>query len=188
MKFKLFLSTGLLFMASSAFSYIAYANDFGLEVGIRQQSASSPTSGVNVKSKMGYQFGGVAHFEIQGPVYFRTGLLYTQRPITFEIPATNVTQQYSLNSVDVPLTALYKFQDYAGAFAGLVLSMNLDSTCSPGCSVTNVKSPVTPFIFGANFKFAPELAATLYFETGGKLADGIEDNRAVGANLMVTFD
>lgn len=157
--------------------------DYGLEVGIRQQSGD--VDGVSTKSQMGMQFGATAHFPISGPLHLRTGMLYTQRPLVVEQSPDN---KVTMNYLDVPVALMYKFEEYAGVFAGISLGLNLDKNADSG-TITDVKSPLIPFLIGASFKFAPELGATLYYESAsGEAARGLKDYRAVGANLMITFD
>lgn len=164
---------------SAAFAEI----DYGMEVGIRQQSGDVDSG--STKSQMGMQFGVSAHMPISGPWHLRTGMLYTQRPLTVEgTPDNKVTMNY----LDVPVALMYKFEEYAGVFGGISLGLNLDKNADVG-TVTKVKSPLMPILIGTSFKFAPNLGATLYYESaGGEVAQGLKDYRAVGANLMITFD
>ena len=175
-----------LILASSS----VFAADAGIEAGIRQQSGDSDSANLSARSQMGFQFGGVGAFQINGPVYFRTGLLYTQRPLVFHDNVSGIDQKISMNYLDVPLTAMYKFEDYAGIFAGVSLAFNLDASCDT-CStkIQGVKSIYVPILIGATFKFAPQLGATLYFESGsGEVATGLKNYKAVGANLLISFD
>lgn len=164
----------------------AQAADTGIEVGIRQQSGDVDGTS-STKSQTGFQAGGVAAFQVNGPWHVRTGLLYTQRPL---VVSTSPDTKYSMTYLDIPVAAMYKFEEYAGVFAGVSLAMNLDSSCDNGCTkVQDVKSIYVPLILGATFKFAPQLGGTIYFETGsGEVAQGLKNYRAVGANLLITFD
>lgn len=173
-------------MSSNAFADI----DYGLEVGIRQQSGDVDAATFSAKSQMAFQFGATAHFPISGPLHLRTGMLYTQRPLVVKDDATETENKVSLNYLDVPVALMYKFEEYAGVFAGVSLGLNLDSSCeTAGCKVTDVASPLVPLLIGASFKFAPQLGATLYYESaGGEVAKDLKNYRAVGANLMITFD
>lgn len=166
-------------MASPALADI----DFGLEVGIRQQSGDVPNGSTD--SQMGLQFGGFAHIPISEPLHLRTGMLYTQRNIVVKGATDN---KVTMNYLDIPVALMYKFEEYAGVYAGVSLAMNLDKKADSG-PVNDVKSPLIPFILGATFKFAENLGAGIYYETSsGEAADGLENYRAVGANLMITFD
>ena len=171
-------------MSSSAFADI----DYGLEVGIRQQSGDVNSPGTT-DSQMGLQFGATANFPIAGPVHLRTGMLYTQRPLVVKPNGGGAETKYTMNYLDVPVALLYKFEEYAGVYAGVSLAMNLDKSADNGATINDVKSPLIPFLIGASFKFAPNLGANLYFESAsGEAAKGLKNYRAIGANLQITFD
>ena len=165
---------------------VAHA-DYGVEIGFRQQSGDSSSAAAQVTSVAGAQGGFVATFPVANSMMLRTGMLYTQRPLTVEV--ATVETKYNMNYIDFPVTALYKFEDYAGVFGGIHLSMNFDKSCdSDNCEITKAKSMITPFVVGASFKFAPQLGATIYYENTGSVAEGLENYRAVGANLMISVD
>lgn len=168
-------------------SSVAMADiDYGLEVGVRSQSGDVATTTSSTSSQMGLQFGATAHFPISGPLHLRTGMLYTQRPLI--VKTGTAENKISMNYLDIPVALMYKFEEYAGVFAGVSLGMNLDKSADTG-TVTDVKSPLMPMIIGASFKFAPDLGIALYYENAsGEAAQGLKDYRAVGANLMITLD
>ncbi len=170
----------LLAISSTAFADI----DYGLEVGIRQQSGDRD-SGAATTSQMGLQFGATAHFPISGPLHLRTGMLYAQRNIIADGTPDNKIQ---MSYLDIPVALMYKFEESAGVYAGVSLAMNLDKKADVG-SVTDVQSPLIPILIGASFKFAPDFGVAIYYESAsGKVAQGYENYRAVGANLQITFD
>ncbi|KYG66966.1 hypothetical protein AZI86_08055 [Bdellovibrio bacteriovorus] len=157
--------------------------DYGLEVGIRQQSGDVKSGSTD--SQMGLQFGATVHAPLSGPWHLRTGMLYTQRPLVVKATPDN---KVTMNYLDIPVALMYKFEEGAGVYAGISLAMNLDKKADSG-TVEDVKSPMTPFILGATFKFAENLGAGIYYETAsGEAAKNLENYRAVGANLMITFD
>ncbi|MBX3039716.1 MAG: outer membrane beta-barrel protein [Bdellovibrionaceae bacterium] len=166
----------------------AQAADFGVEVGFRQQSGSVD-SGLSAQSQMGYQVGAVGVFPISGALGVRTGLMYVNRPLVVKNDLTSAETKVSLNYFEVPVALSYAFEDYASVFGGVALSMHLDSNATNGAKVKDEKSPIIPLIVGASFKFAPQLGATLFFESGsGDVADGLKNYRAVGANLLISFE
>lgn len=171
----------------------SWASDFNAEVGFRQQSGDA-ASGITAKSEVGYQLGMTGHFELNGPLMLRTGLLYTQRPITIQLDSDKSSEaKIAFTYFDIPLALMYKFEDYGGAYIGVVAAVNLDKTVSgtgsfASLKASDVKSMITPFILGAAFKFAPNLGVNIYFESGGDVAQDQKNYRAVGANLMVSFD
>lgn len=178
---------------STLFAVSASAASYGLEVGFRQQSASAPT-GATATSQNGAQVGLSSSFELGGALGLRVGYLYTQRPMIYKDDLLGTETKVGLNYFDIPVAVMYRFEDYAGVFAGVSFGLNLDNSCDgTGCKVTDVTSLVTPIQLGASFKFAPQLGATVYYEmlsgdvaklNGTKLAD----YKAVGVNLMITFD
>lgn len=179
-----------LFLTSQAWAYGTGSGfDFGVEVGFRQQSGDSPT-GFTAKTQTGYQVGIVGTWSFAGDLGLRLGYLYTQRPLGLTNDTTKEEFKYNLNSFDIPLALNYKFEDFASIFAGLNAAIHLDSSCSgTGCKVSDVKTPVFPFQLGASFKFAPQLGATVYFESlSGSIAKDLSGYRAVGANLLITFE
>lgn len=182
-----------LFLTVSFFISYTNAAEFNAEAGFRQQSGDS-TSGVTTKSEVGYQVGMTGNFEINGPLMFRTGLLYTQRPITIQDSTNSANEaKISLTYFDVPLTMMYKFEDYGGAYAGIIAAVNLDKSVSgkgtySSVTVTGAKSMITPFVLGAMFKFAPGMGFDIYFESGGDTSDTTKSFRAVGANFILSFD
>lgn len=158
------------------------AGDFGLEVGLHNQSGDTDLN-QSTTTQGGFQFGATAAFQVNGPLHFRTGMLYTNRHLKVS------DTKYSLNYLDIPATLMYKFEDYAGVFAGVVASLNLDSSTNDSTKVTGVKSTLFPIVFGATFKFAPQMGATIYYESiSGDVADHLKNFRAVGANLVMTFE
>lgn len=181
---------GLIFASS------AMAADMAVEVGLRQQSGSVDGAGTSTKSEMGYQLGFVGVFPIAEAFGVRSGLMYVSRPLTIETDSGLPTGsgKVTLNYFEVPVAASYQFEDYANIFAGVALSMNLDSTYSgsgalSGRKVEDVKSIVVPIILGASFKVAPQIGGTVFFETlSGDVAKGLKDYKAVGVNLAVTFE
>lgn len=179
-KISLALLAAFGLMAFPAFADI----DYGLEVGVRQQSGDVD-SPLSADSQMGMQFGAYVHAPLSGPLHLRSGMLYTQRPLVVKNGVAD--NKVSMNYLDIPVALMYKFEEYAGIYAGVVLAMNLDKKADVG-SIDNVKSPYTPLILGAAFKFHPNLGANIYFESGGDVADGLKNYRAVGANLQITFD
>lgn len=182
----------MIFVATFAVAAMASA-DYGLEVGFRQQSAASPT-GSTANSQNGAQIGLSSSFALGGPLGLRVGYIYTQRPVAYKDDQTGDVVKVGLNYFDIPVALAYRFEDFASVFAGISLGLNLDSSCSgTGCKVQDVTGLVTPFQLGASFKFAPQLGATVFYEMlSGDVAslNGTKLNgyKAVGVNLMITFD
>jgi len=185
----------ILFAMTLNLSGISMAADFELEIGFRQQSGDTSLTDYTSTSQNGIQGGAIGLFPLNENLYFRTGMLYTQRPLVLKPTASGATGSEitnSINYLDVPLTVMYKVEDYGGVFVGLTLANQFDKSCSSSastCTIDDIKTPLLPFIFGGTFKFAPQVGATLYFETyGGDVAKNLKNYRALGVNLFFSFE
>ncbi len=157
--------------------------DAAVELGFRQQNGTYDGEGIDEKAQTGFQVGVSGAFPIADKFSFRTGMFYVEKPLEAD---GGVKTKFTY--FQVPVTGMFKFQEYAGVYFGVNAEVNLGSDCEPG-SCDDVKSLTTPFVVGAAFKFASQLGANVFFESGsGEVADGVKDFRAVGANLMITFD
>ncbi|MFN7453559.1 MAG: outer membrane beta-barrel protein [Pseudobdellovibrionaceae bacterium] len=167
---------------------VASAQDFGLTAGFR--STNADIEGATVSSGTGFQFGGLAWIPMTDVLYVRAGFHYTQK--YFESKVGSTTVEYKPTYLDIPLTLMYRFSDFGGAFIGPVLSLNQSKDCSTNsgaCSFTGVKSSLIPLQFGLSFKFAPQLGGELVYEmASGKIADNVENLRSLGANFVVWFE
>lgn len=171
-------------LAFAATASAANYTDMALEVGFRNQNAD--VTGSDTNAKIGYQFGLSTAFPVADQWSIRTGLFYTQKNVEVETGTTK--EDYKFTYVEIPATVMMKFMDSAGVYAGFNLSMNLDDDCGAG-TCSDVESFTTPIVIGAAFKFAPQFGANVYFETlSGDAADNLKNFKAVGANLMITFD
>jgi hypothetical protein len=162
----------------------SWAQFMGVEAGIRQQSATASDVGVTTNTEMAYQFGLVGAFTMTDNWLFRTGFLYTQRPVTAK--TAGVESKLTFNYFDIPLTVLWKFNDFGGIYGGMNLALIASADCN-NCAAPDKKS-ASPLVIGGTFKFAPNFGVDVYYEAMGKFDDHFKDGRAVGANLLVTFD
>lgn len=198
---KILLALCILSASTSAFAQevwgkgggISYSMA-GIEGGFRWNSADTDTASSN-KQEIGYQIGGSAVFDMTENFGIKTGLFYTDRPFKSTFATTpgspDVTGSGKISYFDVPVYAMFKFEDYAGVYAGASLGIKLGdeySMSSGGGSLTDVKGMIIPITFGAQFKMTPSMGVNLFFETAGELAKGIKSSRAVGANVLFTFD
>jgi Outer membrane protein beta-barrel domain len=161
----------------------------GIEGGFKWSSADVEGSD-STKSRLGYTVGGSAVFNVAAGFGLKTGLFYNERPFesTTTVSGNSVNVNGKVSYVDVPVLFMFKFEEYAGIYIGPSLSMKLADEVSSG-KLTDVKGMVVPVTVGGQFKFAPNLGVNLYFETvTSEIAKGIKNTRAVGANLLLTFD
>lgn len=191
---KLMTAFLLIFSASVAFanterkSNISYSMA-GLEAGFKWSSMDADGSGSN-KQSLGYQIGASGTFDIATNFAIKSGLFYSERPfkVTDTIGNFNFETTGKITYFDIPVLLMFKFEDYAGVYFGPSFSIKMSDEISTG-SLKNIKDTVIPITIGGQFKFAPNLGLNVFFETiSGQLADGLKNSRAVGANLLVTFD
>lgn len=158
----------------------------GVEFGFKWSGAD--ISGTDSsKQVLGYQIGASTVFNFAPSFGLKTGLFYNERP--FEASTLNAANSKGkITYFDIPVLFMFKFEDYAGVYFGPSISMRMSDEFSPG-KLTDIKGMVIPLTLGAQFKFAPNLGANVYFETvPSDLAQGVKNSRAVGANLLITFD
>jgi len=161
-----------------------------LEMGARLNTADL-TGATSNKQSQAFQFGGSIVFNLgSGDVKnfgLKTGLSYVER--SFKNETGTVKTEGKMTYADIPVHFMFKFEDYAGIFIGPSFSMKMSDECT-GCTggIAGIKSTITPITFGGQFKFAPNFGLILFFEKAGDLATDIKDSRAVGLNLLLTFD
>ncbi len=187
---KAIFTATITLLLGSLIGLSAQANDFAAAIGFRSNSADAVNSGVNVSSKSGFGLGVIGFFDVAQSLQVRSGFLYNQR--NFAIGANGGTE-YDINAsyVDIPVTAMYRFAEYGGVFAGPVLALLASKECkAPGGCSTSPESMNIGVQFGASFKFAPQLGAELYYEMLPSTfwKDYMKSARTVGANLLFTFE
>lgn len=166
-------------------SLSASAQFMGVELGVRQQSASAVAAGVSTSTEMAYQFGLVGAFPMTETFLFRSGFLYTQRPVTAKVGT--VKSKYTYNYFDIPLTVLWKLNDFGGVYGGVNVALAASADCD-NCTTAPEKKGAMPVVIGGSFKFAPNFGVDVYYEAIGKIGEDFEKGSAVGANLLITFD
>lgn len=189
-----YLKSVLLALTVTLATSVATAQDLGVVLGYRSDSADSDNALMTSMSSVGNIQGGlVAKFPLgDGPIWIRSGMIYEQHTYSGTIAATGA---YNLKAsyFSVPAGLLYKFSDYGGVFAGAAIGLNLSNSCSNGngsaCTVAGFNSSPISIQLGGSFKIAPQFGFELYYEqTTSKIADGIKNPRAIAANVMITFD
>jgi len=163
----------------------ASAQYMGLEVGVRQQSSEAVAAGVSTSTEMAYQFGLIGAFPMSEALLFRSGFFYTQRPVTTKVGV--VKNKYSFNYFDIPLTVMWKLNEFGGVYGGVNLALAASADCD-NCATSPEKKGAMPLVIGGTFKFAPSFGVDVYYEAIGKIGEDFEKGSAVGANLLVTFD
>lgn len=186
---KKFLALVVLMMSTSVMAQsnspnISYSMA-GVEGGFKWSSADVENA-QDTKQVLGFNLGVSGVINIAPIFGIKTGLFYTERAFEASNATVGVDYKGKVTYFDVPLLFMFKFEEYAGIYVGPSLSVKLGSE---GLRSASAKGTVTPITVGAQFKFAPNLGANIYFESvSGEIADGVKNSRSVGANLLVTFD
>ncbi|WP_413581033.1 outer membrane beta-barrel protein [Bdellovibrio sp. HCB288] len=167
------------------------ALDYGLELGVRQQNGDA-YGPVSTESRTGFQGGAFVHLPLEGNVaHFRTGLLYTQRPLQTRSDSTGTEIDWNLDYLDIPIAVLFKPHEKFGVYFGFIASINISSSCSgsPDCRVDSIDTPAFPMVFGATFKFNPTWGLHFYLDANNSnVARGLADYKSVGLNAMISLD
>ncbi len=184
--FALILSfVSLNVFAQQARSGLSYSMP-AVEVGFKSNSADISGS-VSTKQENSFQLGASAVFDFSPGFGLKSGLFYSERAFSAELPGSIITKG-KISYFEVPALLMFKFEDYAGVYVGPSLAIKMGDEVTPG-SLTDVKSMIMPVTFGAQFKFLPNIGINLFFETvSGELANGVSNSRAVGANLLISLD
>ena len=168
------------------------AQDAGLELGVRQQAADVGGLNISANSQTGWQLGGFYHLPLEGGVaHWRTGLLYTRRPVQSENDITGETIDFTFDYLDIPFDLLFKPKENLGVYLGFHVSINVASDCSgdSNCKVSDVNTPLFPFVFGVMYKFTPKFGFNFYIDgSNTSIARGIGNFRAAGLNLTYSFE
>ena len=168
------------------------ALDYGLELGVRQQAGDVTGVNISANSQTGMQAGAFVHVPLQGGLaHWRTGILYTQRPLQSENDITGEKIDFHLDYLDIPLDILFKPNENVGFYFGFNISINIAKSCSgnANCKVNGVNTPLFPFVFGVAYKFTPKWGVDFYIDgANSNVAKGLYDYRSVGLNLMYSFD
>jgi len=184
-KFIALVSFSLLASAALAASPNVSYSMPAVEFGFKWNSADLDGVSSN-KQDIGFQLGASTVFNFAPTFGLKTGLFYSERPFKADAAGTEIKGKVTY--FEVPAFFMFKFEDYAGVYVGPSLAIKLGDEVSPG-TLQDVKGMIVPITFGAQFKFVENFGVNIFFETvPGDLAKGVKNSRAVGANLLFTFD
>lgn len=185
---KKIIALGLFVLSTSAFAQspnVSYSMP-AVEFGFKWNSIDLENSTSN-KQEIGFQLGASTVFNFAPTFGLKTGLFYSERPFKADFSGTELKGK--ITYFEVPAFFMFKFEDYAGVYVGPSLSVKLGDEINSPYVLRDVKGIVVPITFGAQFKFVENFGANVFFEmVPGELADGVKNSRAVGANLLFTFD
>ncbi len=178
------MKTVILILQAVLVSQLAMASNYGVGGGVRTDSASSNTSGTNIGSSTNYMAGVIGQMDLVAQLQARAGFFYTQRSYQFN-PLGGAQGAANFTYLDVPLGLLWKLSDYGGPFIGANFALNVSASCPGTC--TGVSSMPMGWQLGAQFKFAPEWGAALYYESMSVVMTGIDQPKAIAAQLFYMY-
>jgi len=169
--------------------------DVGYLVGVKDATFANSASGETFTSEAGFMAGAIAVGEIAGDFYFRAGGYFSQRVAKASVSGVSGTT-ITLDYLDIPITAMYKFNDMFGLFAGFTAGIKITDNCSDGGSgvcnqsgygYTSPAGLTTAAQLGINVKFHPNWAGELFYEVGlGDVSTGTTSN-AISADIMFIY-
>ncbi|MCB9026938.1 MAG: hypothetical protein H6625_11505 [Bdellovibrionaceae bacterium] len=172
-------------------SFTAQAYEMGLTGGVVTTALDESNSKPELDGKAGYQLGVLGFIDVVEDSFFRTGAIVSNRKFDADLTAT-VSLDAELMSLEVPITYLMMFSDYAGLFGGLKLGLNLSDKCS--VSDASFKCDMDPeSIFyaanvGGHFRFVPDFGIEVEYNLG--LSDMAKDYKlknSLGVGIFYLF-
>lgn len=173
-----------LILSTSAFA--AGGTEVGVYFGIKNADVEVDNTTADINSELGFMGGMLAVGEMGG-IAFRTGGYLAQRNFSIDAGAggnADIKTMY----IDVPVTALFKFNEMLGAFAGAVLSIKATDDCSgPAgiCDSVDLNSFMASASFGLHAKFHPNWSGDISYELG--LNDMADDTKANAISVGAAF-
>ncbi|MCB0356484.1 MAG: outer membrane beta-barrel protein [Bdellovibrionales bacterium] len=169
---KIFLATMMIFMGGWAQAY-----EMGVTGGMQTMDVEDSTNTVEFNNKSGFYAGVLGFIDTGDGGYFRTGALLGQRGFSYDV-SSSVTDVYKITYLDVPLNYLFMFNEYAGIYGGLKLSLAVSDSCdveggSGICNLDNVEGMAYAASVGGHFRFVPEFGIEVEYDLG--LSDVAKD-------------
>lgn len=186
---KLILLTVL--VASQAFGMTkGVPFDMSGVVGFRFNDFDKPTGASTTKVQQTFYLGSLINLPINGETtFFNTGGLLQFRDYRAEGSGFYATSKFI--HFDVPAQFVFKPTEMVKLYGGIAASLKLADSCSTDagtCSNTDVKTITFPLTAGAQFYFAPNFGADVFYEMQtGEVAKDIKGGKAYGAGLLMTF-
>lgn len=162
------------------------AQEIHAAAGVRSDIADSETRGVDTEGKASFQGGVIAYMDLSESLRTRMGLLISQRRYDVDQGST-ILAEPRLSYLDIPVGALYNFNEFGGAFAGVNIGLNVTKSCGAG-SCTGVNSLPLAGQVGGVLNLMDRMGLELYYEQGiTKIADEIENARVLVGQLTYAF-
>jgi hypothetical protein len=180
----LFITLGL--------TQFALAQRVGLTLGLSQVQIEG-ASGADISSSGSYQFGALFYQPMTELVEVRLGALLAQQSLVFSKGGNDTT--IGIANLNVPVTAGFRIGERFLLFAGPVLSINAQKSCSNSngqtCSTSDLKIKGTDILLslGANFQLTSELGLELSFDRmGGKPFEGSTGGQMINVNFQYVIE
>ena len=175
------------FVFGLLFPLVTFAQDVGVVLGWRADSADTGLAGQTVSGQSSPSLGVIVKSQLFGDLGLRFGAEYLTR--SYQMESVGASQAHRFTYFSVPVGLMYRINEFGGFFVGPALNMTLEKNCGAGQACVGANSSLLALQVGGSFKFAPQLGAEIYFESAlGSIHSGVTNPRAVVVNLMVTFD
>lgn len=189
----------VVFIVVSLFMMSAQAQTFGIQGGVHQSKGELDPSGTETEeAKLNYRLGVLGLIDLSDKVYFRTGLTYTTRYLTFD--GTTSDFDAKLAYLDVPVLFQFQFTEIFSLYAGGVVGFNaskkyeITGVGAGSGDLDDVESMLILGQVGLNFMF-DGIGFDVYYErsmtdmTGddGGTQSKITGFNTIGANFVMLF-
>lgn len=173
-----------------SFSSAAFAQESAVVLGM-QTTGVSVSNDDSASSVAGFQAGWMGFFPLASESHFRAGVLYAQRK--FEGTTTlgvmsSVDYETELQTLEVPIAYLMRFNEAAGVFGGVHLGVNLSDRCTVtrGTATCDLetKSLFYGVMVGGSFQFHPNYFFDLSYIHGlSDLAKDVKLDNSITVNF-----
>ena len=175
----------------TVFAFQANAYEMGLTGGMQSTKFKADTAGSDVDGVAGYYAGILGFIEAGDDSYFRTGVFLSQRKFESDLGA-NSTLEGTLTSLDIPLTYMFMFSEYAGVYGGLKLGLNMSDDCSISNSAATCDADAESLYYaadvGGHFRFVPNFGLEVDFNMGlSDIAKDVKLETALAVGLFYLF-
>lgn len=165
----------------------AHAYEMGVTFGMQTTDVDTDSAGVEMNAGSDLYAGVLGFIEAGDGGYLRTGAFISMRK--YESEFGSITAEQSLTSIDVPLTYLFMFSEYAGVFGGAKLGLNISDDCSiegsnAQCTDADIEALHYATTLGVHFRFVPNFGIEVEYAMGlSDIAKDVEwsSSLAVGA-------
>lgn len=162
--------------------------EVGATVGLHVSDWTLDTTGTKVDSSTGLIAGVTIYRDLSAGFQLRTGGYYSQRKGEIKETAPSSTTDIAINSVDVPVTAMFDVAPGFGVFAGGLFSLKVNDECDGDttiCSAFDPETFMTSASLGISARVHPNCAAEAFYNLG--LSEASKDLDVNSAGIQVVF-